>query len=152
MRRAVEGRLRVVTLATTLPPLKDVTVTFETCGFFAAALRALGLRDAVLRAVGAVAVGIREKRVDSSIIQAKGLTTYQMLSVCHKKVQFVNCLQKIQLPRMGKKRTVLETVQEFVHFIHVLSVCAIEPIRGDSFLVTLARLVDLTDAVTLLQE
>ena len=53
MSLAVEGRVRVVTFATTLPPLKDVTVTFETCGFFAAALRALGLRVAVL---GAVAV------------------------------------------------------------------------------------------------
>jgi len=49
-------------------------VTFETVGFFAAALRALGLRDAIFLAVGAVAVGIREKRVDSSIIHAKGLT------------------------------------------------------------------------------
>ena len=81
MRRAVEGRLRVVTLATTLPPLKDVTVTFETCGFFAAALRALGLRVETFLAVGAVAVGIREKRVDSSIIQAKGLTNCSIVTL-----------------------------------------------------------------------
>ena len=74
MSLAVEGRLSVVTFETALPLLKVVTVTFETVGFFAVALRALGLRDAVLRAVGAVAVGIREKRVDSSIIHAKGLT------------------------------------------------------------------------------
>ena len=71
MRRAVDGLLSVVTFETALPPLKVVTVTLETCGFFAAALRALGLRVAVLRAVGAVAVGIREKRVDSSIIHMK---------------------------------------------------------------------------------
>ena len=72
MSLAVEGRFRVVTLATGLPPLKVVTVTLETCGFFAAALRALGLRVETFLAVGAVAVGIREKRVDSSIIQKKG--------------------------------------------------------------------------------
>jgi len=48
-----------VTFETALPLLNVVTVTLETCGFFAAvALRALGLRDAVLRAVGAVAVGM----------------------------------------------------------------------------------------------
>ena len=59
MRLRVEGRFRVVTLATGLPLLKVVTVTLETCGFFAAALRALGLRVAVLRAVDAVAVGMK---------------------------------------------------------------------------------------------
>ena len=56
MRRAVEGRLRVVFLATTLPPLKVVTVTLAT-GVF---LTALGvafvavcevLRDLLLRGV-----------------------------------------------------------------------------------------------------
>ena len=51
--------MSVVTLATTLPPLKDVTVTFETCGFFAVALRALGLRVADFLGVGAVAVGMK---------------------------------------------------------------------------------------------
>ncbi len=81
MRLRVEGRFRVVTLATGLPLLKVVTVTLETCGFFAVALRALGLRDAVLRAVGAVAVGIREKRVDSFIIQSKGLTNYSIVTL-----------------------------------------------------------------------
>jgi len=60
MRRAVDGLLSVVTLETTLPPLKDVTVTFFTTGFFAvvATLRvAVGevLRVLVLRALGAVA-------------------------------------------------------------------------------------------------
>ena len=59
MRLRVEGRFRVVTLATGLPLLKVVTVTLETCGFFAAAFLALGLRVAVLRAVDAVAVGMK---------------------------------------------------------------------------------------------
>ena len=81
MRLRVEGRFRVVTLATGLPLLKVVTVTFETCGFFAAALRALGLRVETFLAVGAVAVGIREKRVDSFIIQSKGLTNYSIVTL-----------------------------------------------------------------------
>ena len=38
MRRAVEGRLRVVFLATTLPPLKVVTVTLATGVFLVTAL------------------------------------------------------------------------------------------------------------------
>ena len=38
MRRAVEGRLRVVFLATTLPLLKVVTVTFATGVFLVTAL------------------------------------------------------------------------------------------------------------------
>jgi len=36
MRREVDGLLSVVTLETTLPPLKDVTVTFFTTGFLTA--------------------------------------------------------------------------------------------------------------------
>ena len=56
MRLAVDGRLRVVTLATGLPPLKVVTVTLETDGFFAATFLALGLRDAFLGAVETDAV------------------------------------------------------------------------------------------------
>tara|TARA_B100000427_G_scaffold80617_1_gene65785 strand:- start:446 stop:628 length:183 start_codon:yes stop_codon:yes gene_type:complete len=56
MRFLVDGLLRVVTLETRLPLLKVVTVTLETCGFFAAALRALGLRVETFLAVGAVAV------------------------------------------------------------------------------------------------
>ena len=73
MSLADEGRLRVVTLATTLPPLKDVTVTLETCGFFAAAFLTLGLRVAFLGAEFAVAVlGINALRVYPSIIQKKG--------------------------------------------------------------------------------
>ena len=48
-------------------------MTLETCGFFAAAFLALGLRDAFLGAVGAVAVlGINALRVYPSIIQKKG--------------------------------------------------------------------------------
>ena len=69
MRRAVEGRLRVVFLATTLPPLKVVTVTLAT-GVF---LTALGvafvavcevLRDLLLRGV----VGV-EAVVDLTVIR-----------------------------------------------------------------------------------
>jgi len=81
MSLAVEGRLSVVTFETALPLLKVVTVTLETCGFFAAALRALGLRDAIFLAVGAVAVGIREKRLYSFIIQSKGLTNYSIVTL-----------------------------------------------------------------------
>ena len=64
MRRAVDGLLSVVTLETTLPPLKDVTVTFLTAGFFAvgvATLRvAVGevLRVRVLRVFVGVAAGV----------------------------------------------------------------------------------------------
>ncbi len=43
MRRAVDGLLSVVTLETTLPPLKDVTVTFG-----ATVLTALGVAFAVV--------------------------------------------------------------------------------------------------------
>ena len=81
MRLRVEGRFRVVTLATGLPLLKVVTVTLETCGFFAAALRVLGLRVADFLTVGAVAVGIREKRVDSFIIHAEGLTNCSIVTL-----------------------------------------------------------------------
>ena len=50
-------------------------MTLETCGFFAAALRALGLRVETFLAVGTVAVlGINALRVYPSIIHAKGLT------------------------------------------------------------------------------
>ena len=64
MRRAVDGLLSVVTLETTLPPLKDVTVTFLTAGFLAvgvATLRvAVGevLRVRVLRVFVGVAAGV----------------------------------------------------------------------------------------------
>ena len=58
MRRAVEGRLRVVFLATTLPPLKEVTVTLAT-GVFLTALVAFAvvevLRVRLLRGVVAFA-------------------------------------------------------------------------------------------------
>ena len=45
MRRAVDGLLSVVTLETTLPPLKDVTVTDLATGVF---LTALGVAFAVV--------------------------------------------------------------------------------------------------------
>ena len=74
MRRAVEGRLRVVFLATTLPPLKVVTVTLATGVFLTAlgvafvavceVLRVLLLRGVVAFAgVGAVVdlTGIRNE-------------------------------------------------------------------------------------------
>ena len=62
MRRAVDGLLSVVTLETTLPPLKDGTVTFLTAGFLAvvATLRvAVGevLRVRVLRVLVGFAAG-----------------------------------------------------------------------------------------------
>ena len=63
MRRAVDGLFSVVTLETTLPLLKDVTVTFLTAGFLAvgvATLRvAVGevLRVRVLRVFVGVAAG-----------------------------------------------------------------------------------------------
>ena len=61
IKRAVDGLFKVVTFETTLPPLKDVTVTFLTAGFLAVgvatvfAVRVLVLRVLVLRALGAVA-------------------------------------------------------------------------------------------------
>ena len=48
MRRAVDGRLRVVFLETTLPPLKEVTVTLAT-GVFLTALVAFVAVCEVLR-------------------------------------------------------------------------------------------------------
>ena len=59
MRRAVDGLLSVVTLETTLPPLKDVTVTFLTTGFLTAVVLAVGevLRVRVLRVLVGVAAG-----------------------------------------------------------------------------------------------
>ena len=66
MRRAVEGRFKVVFLATTLPLLKVVTVTLATAVF----LTALGVAFAVvevlrvLRFFGAVAFGVVGTGVD----------------------------------------------------------------------------------------
>ena len=63
MRRAVDGLLSVVTFETTLPPLKDVTVTFLTTGFLVVgvatvfAVRVLVLRVRVLRVFVGVAAG-----------------------------------------------------------------------------------------------
>ena len=86
MRRAVEGRLRVVFFATTLPLLKVVTVTFGATVF----LTALGVAFAgvevlrVLRFFGVVAFGVAGVfdltvinsllRVYSLMITKKGLT------------------------------------------------------------------------------
>ena len=67
IRRAVEGRFKVVFFATTLPPLKVVTVTFATGVFL---VTALGVAFAVvevlrvLRFFGAVAFGVVETGVD----------------------------------------------------------------------------------------
>ena len=66
MRRAVDGRFKVVFFATALPPLKVVTVTLAT-GVF---LTALGVAFAVvevlrvLRFFGAVAFGVVGTGVD----------------------------------------------------------------------------------------
>ena len=80
MRRAVDGRFKVVFLETTLPLLKVVTVTFATGVFFAAVVEVLR----VLRFFGVVAFGVAGTgdltgiRIDSCvypfIIQKKGLT------------------------------------------------------------------------------
>ena len=71
MRRAVDGRLRVVFLETTLPPLKEVTVTLAT-GVFLTALVAFVAVCEVLRVLllrGVVAfVGV-ETGVDLTGIQ-----------------------------------------------------------------------------------
>ena len=76
MRRAVEGRLRVVFLATTLPLLKVVTVTFATGVFLVTALgvafavvevlRVLRLREVV--ALAGVETGdLTGIRIDSFV-------------------------------------------------------------------------------------
>ena len=54
----MDGRLRVVTLATFLPPLKVVTVTFETVGFVAV-FRVLRFAGALVAVLEGVAVGIK---------------------------------------------------------------------------------------------
>ena len=77
IKRAVDGLFKVVTFETTLPPLKDVTVTFLTAGFLAVgvatvfAVRVLVLRVLVLRALGAVAdleaVDLTGIRIDPNV-------------------------------------------------------------------------------------
>ena len=66
MRRAVEGRLRVVFLATTLPLLKVVTVTFATGVFLTAVFVAFAVVEVlrVLRLRGVVALAGVETGVD----------------------------------------------------------------------------------------
>ena len=65
--------MRVVTFATFLPPLKVVTVTFETVGFVAV-FRVLRFAGALVVVLEGVAVGIRDLRVYSTSIKEKRLT------------------------------------------------------------------------------
>ena len=60
MRRAVDGRFKVVFFATTLPPLKVVTVTLATGVFLTAGFVAFAVVEVlrVLRFFGAVAFGV----------------------------------------------------------------------------------------------
>ena len=86
MRRAVDGRFKVVFFATTLPPLKVVTVTLATGVFLTAGFVAFAVVEVlrVLRFLGVVAFGVAGVfdltvinslvRVYSLIIQKKGLT------------------------------------------------------------------------------
>ena len=86
MRRAVDGLFKVVFFATTLPPLKVVTVTLATGVFLTAGFVAFAVVEVlrVLRFFGAVAFGVAGTgdltgiRIDSCvypfIIQKKGLT------------------------------------------------------------------------------
>ena len=46
----------------------------------------------------------------------------------------------------------LDAVEKIVHFVKIFFVGSVEPIWSDTLLVTLARFVDLTNAVTLLKE
>ena len=94
MRRAVDGLLSVVTLETTLPLLKDVTVTFLTAGFFAvgvATLRvAVGevLRGRVLRVFVGVAAGDLTGIKRSSFVYSSNIAIKKPLWGFS--VQFVN--------------------------------------------------------------
>ena len=86
MRRAVDGRFKVVFLETTLPLLKVVTVTLATGVFLTAGFVAFAVVEVlrVLRFLGVVAFGVAGVldltvinslvRVYSLIIQKKGLT------------------------------------------------------------------------------
>ena len=84
MRRAVDGRFKVVFFATTLPLLKVVTVTFGATVFLTAVALAGVEVLRVLRFFGVVAFGVAGTgdltgiRIDSCvypfIIQKKGLT------------------------------------------------------------------------------
>ena len=85
MRRAVEGRFKVVFFETALPPLKVVTVTFGATVVLTAGVAFAGVEVLrVLRFFGVVAFGVAGTgdltgiRIDSCvypfIIQKKGLT------------------------------------------------------------------------------
>ena len=63
MRRAVDGLLSVVTLETTLPPLKDVTVTFFATGVFLTALGVAFAGVATLRVAVVEVLRVRVLRV-----------------------------------------------------------------------------------------
>lgn len=92
MSLADDGRLRVVTLATCLPPLKVVTVTFATGVAFAFLALVLRAGFAVVDLAAVEAVGIREKRVDSSIIHNKKPLDRGLLHNVVKSYQFMNWL------------------------------------------------------------
>ena len=66
IRRAVDGRFKVVFFATALPPLKVVTVTLATGVFLTAGFVAFAVVEVlrVLRFFGAVAFGVVETGVD----------------------------------------------------------------------------------------
>ena len=66
MRRAVDGRLRVVFLETTLPPLKEVTVTLATGVFLTALVAFVAVCEVlrVLRLRGVVALAVVGTGVD----------------------------------------------------------------------------------------
>ena len=99
IKRAVDGLLSVVTLETTLPPLKDVTVTFLTAGFLAVgvatvlAVRVLVLRVLVLRAFGAVAdleaVDLTGIGIDSDVYS---INIHEKTPLWGFGVHFANCL------------------------------------------------------------
>ena len=89
MSLAVDGRLRVVTFATFLPPLKVVTVTLETIGFLVAVFRVLRFAGALVAVLEGVAVGIRDLRVYSIIIKEKRLTFLPTLQYCNKMKQLL---------------------------------------------------------------
>lgn len=84
MRRAVEGRFKVVFLATTLPLLKVVTVTLATGVFL---VTALGVAFAVvevlrvLRFFGAVAFGVVGTGVDLTGIRINSFVYFYNIAI-----------------------------------------------------------------------
>ena len=72
MRRAVDGRFKVVFFATALPPLKVVTVTLATGVFLTAGFVAFAVCEVlrVLRFLGAVAFGVVGTGEDLTVINS----------------------------------------------------------------------------------